>query len=133
MRYGVIGFVVGLTIGVASMILVPRFADPYLPQALKPALSVEGKVVAKQREADRLLLTVRTQEGSTLVTFTKKVPEIDLLVEKTDTVVLSMKQYRPFVENPEILRVAKENGGDGPAVIVPAEPAGAVEGVERGM
>lgn len=132
MRYGVIGFVVGLTIGVASMVLVPRFADPYLPEALKPAVSVEGKVVAKQREADRLLVTVRTQEGSTLVTFTKKIPEIDLLVEKTDTVVLSMKQYRPFVENPEILRVAKLDGDEGPTVIVPAEPLGTGGDPERG-
>lgn len=132
MRYGVIGFAVGLTIGVASMILVPRFADPYLPQALKPALSVEGKVVAKQREPDRLLLTVRTKEGSTLVTFTKKIPEIDLLVENTDVVVLSMKQYRPFVENPEILRVAKEEGAEPPAIIVPEELPGKVEGAEGG-
>lgn len=132
MRYGVIGFVVGLTIGVASMILVPRFADPYLPQALKPAVSVKGQVVAKQREADRLLLTVRTNEGSTLVTFTKKIPEIDLLVENTDTVVLSMKRYRPFVENPEILRVAKKDGAEVPAVIVPVEPPGTAGDLERG-
>ncbi len=133
MKYGVIGFVSGLVLGVASMILVPRFADPYLPQSLKPALSVEGRVVAKQREADRLLLTVRTKEGSTLVTFTKKIPEIDLLVENTDMVVLSMKQYRPFVENPEILRVAKEDGAEVPAVVVPLEPLGAVEDAKRGM
>lgn len=133
MRYGVIGFLVGLAIGVAGMILVPRFADPYLPRALKPAVSVEGKVVAKQREADRLLLTVRTKEGSTLITFTKQIPEIDLLVEDTDTVVLSMKRYRPFVENPEILRVAKKDGEDGPAILMPANPPGTNEGGERGM
>ena len=132
MRYGLIGFALGTVLGVGGMILLPRFADPYLPQALKPGVSVQGQVVAKQREPDRLLLTVRTQEGSTLVTFTKQIPEIDLLVQQADTIVLSLKHYRPFVENPEIVRVAKpeDQAMSGETMEPPAQPAPAkdVEG-----
>lgn len=107
MKIGALGFLAGLVVGVTAMVVIPRFAGPYLPQALKPGTSVQGVVAAKQREPDRLLLTVRSKEGSTLVTFTKKIPEIDLLVEQTDSIVLSMTHYRPFVENPEILKVGK--------------------------
>lgn len=128
MRYGVIGFLLGLVLGVSGMIFAPRLAGPYLPAALKPGVTVEGRVVAKQREPDRLLLTVRTPEGSTLVTFTKRIPEIDLLVEKTDSIMLSMKHYRPFVENPEIMRVAKEEGGQAPVSTGPLEPAAVTQG-----
>ena len=56
-----------------------------------------------------------------------------MLFRSTDTVVLSMKQYSPFVENPEILRVAKDAGSEVPAVIVPVEPLGTVEGANKGM
>ncbi len=108
MRLLLFGVIVGLAIGITGAILAPRFAGPYLPAAMKPGTSVEGTVVAKLREPDRLLLTVRAAEGSILVTFTKKVPEIDLLVEKADTILLSMRGYKPFIHDPEILRVAKE-------------------------
>ncbi len=108
MRLLVFGMVIGLAIGIAGTILGPQLAGPYLPPAMKSGVSVEGTVVAKQREPDRLLLTVRAEEGSTLVTFTKKVPEIDLLVEETDTIVLALRHYQPFIKDPEILRVEKE-------------------------
>lgn len=134
MRLLFIGLFIGLAVGVSASIVVPRFAGPYLPPAIKPGTSVEGTVVAKQREADRLLLTVRAPDGSILVTFTKKIPEIDLLVEQTDTIVLSMRQYKPFIHDPEILRVAKVEPDTGSAgaepvrdAAHPPEPAGVPE------
>lgn len=119
MKLWVVGFLVGLAVGIGAMVAIPRFAGPYLPPALKSGTFVQGTVAAKQREPDRLLMTLSTEQGSILVTFKKKIPEIDLLVTETNSVTLSMKQYQPFIEDPEILRVAKEDalGSD-----VPREP-----------
>ncbi len=117
MKFGLLGFLFGLAVGISGMVLIPRFASSYLPPAMKPGVSVKGVVVAKQRDPERLLVTLSAPEGSILVTFTKKVPEIDLLVEKTDALTLSMGGYRPFIQNPEIERVQKqkaENGKDLP-------------------
>jgi hypothetical protein len=80
----------------------------FLPGPSKPgAGGVEGRVTAELPEADRLLLTVSTQEGATLVTFNRKMKEIDLLVDAGDSVTLDLKYYSPFVTNPAILRVRK--------------------------
>lgn len=108
MKFGLLGFLLGLAVGISGMVLIPRFASSYLPPAMKPGVSVKGIVVAKQRDPERLLVTLSAPDGSILVTFTKKVPEIDLLVEKTDALTLSMGGYRPFIQNPEIERVQKQ-------------------------
>jgi hypothetical protein len=118
-KLSIVGFLVGLAVGVSAMIVVPRLAGPYLPPALQSDTSVEGTVVAKQRQEDRVLLNLRTAEGSILVTFKKKISEIDLLVEQADRLTLGINQYQPFVEDPEILRVAKE---DGPVADTAQEP-----------
>ena len=102
-------FLIGVALGIVGTLLAPEFIGPYLPEAIQgKAELVEGKVVAKQREPDRLLLTVLTPQGAILVTFKKKVPEINLLVEQGDTVTLDLRQYKPFVEDPAIKRVRKE-------------------------
>ena len=122
MKIGILGFLAGLVVGVSAMVVIPRFAGPYLPPALKSGTFVQGTVVAKQREPDRLLMTLSTDAGSILVTFKKKIPEIDLLVEETNSLTLSMKQYQPFIEDPEILRVAKEDGLGDEAPREPDQP-----------
>jgi hypothetical protein len=101
-------FLVGLAVGVSGALLAPRLAGPYLPEALRgPTPVIEGEVAQKQRQGDRLLLTVVTPHGSMLVTFRKKVAEIDLLLEQGDTLTLILRQYAPFVEDPMIERVRK--------------------------
>ncbi len=110
MTYWVL-FLVGLALGSGGTILAPRFAGPYLPAMLGPTTTVEGTVVAKQREPDRLLVTLRTAEGGVLVTFTEKVADIDLLVQTEDKLSLALGQYEPFVNNPVIRRVEKLEPG----------------------
>lgn len=122
MKLWAVGFLVGLALGISAMVVIPRFAGPYLPPVLKSGTFVEGTVVAKQREPDRLLMTLSTEAGSILVTFKKKIPEIDLLVEETNSLTLSMKQYQPFIEDPEILRVAKDGGLGDEAPREPDQP-----------
>lgn len=99
---------VGLAVGVSGTVLAPRLAGPFLPQAIRGSVqSVEGKVVAKRREQERLLLTILTAQGALLATFKTRVAEIDLLVEQGDTVTLALRRYDPFIEDPTIQRVRK--------------------------
>src|SRR5947207_2515427 len=82
---------VGLAIGVGGTILLPSAIEPYLVSALRaPRRFVEGQVIGKQREQGHVLLKVQTEEALILATFTKKVPEIDLLVEQGDSISLAL-------------------------------------------
>ena len=99
---------IGVALGVSGTILAPKLAGPYLPESFQAKTEVvEGEVDRKLREQDRLLLTVQTSQGTVLATFKQKVAEIDLLVQKGDTVTLALRRYEPFVEDPAIERVRK--------------------------
>lgn len=102
-------FVLGVAVGVAGTLLVPRLAGPYLPGVLRgKAELVEGKALRKERQQDRLLLTVVTEEGAILATFGRQAAEIDLLVDEGDTLVLVLRRYEPFVMDPPIEGVRKK-------------------------
>jgi hypothetical protein len=106
-----ITLLVGLALGVAGTIYAPQYVKSYLPGPSKPREGgVEGKVTAELLEQERLLLTVSTAEGATLVTFNRKMKEINLLVDEGDSITLDLRYYSPFVTNPAILRVRKEEG-----------------------
>ncbi len=102
----------GILVGVAAVVLLPRLRDRLVPAAWKPAPTA-GVVEEKRSEESRLLLTLVTDEGAVLATFAQRVPEIDLLVARGDTVSLELDGYRPFVEDPEIVRVEKAPAGGG--------------------
>ncbi len=75
---------------------------------------------------DRLLLTVQTSQGSFLVTFKKKVAEIDLLVQQGDTLTLALRRYEPFVDEPAIERVRRLDPTPRPkAHALPSSPGAA--------
>lgn len=111
---GAVLFLLGLALGAVATVAGPRVAAPYLPAALRGQVEpVEGDVVRKQREPDRLLMTVVTPRGAILATFTKRIPEVDLLVAEGDALTLGLRRYEPFVQDPEILSVRKKTGGEG--------------------
>jgi hypothetical protein len=122
----VLSLVLGLALGIAGTVLGPRLAGQYLPDVVRgKAEFVVGVVVEKQREQDRLLLTVVSDRGAILATFRKKIAEISLLVDKGDRVTLALYGYQPFVDDPRIDRVEKHKPegpgeGGGPA----SQPAG---------
>lgn len=119
-RKGLLLFAIGFVLGVVAVIVARPFVSDSLPQAVGGKReSVAGPVAAKQQKGDRLLLTVNTGAGAILATFTRKVDEINLLVERGDTVTLKIAGYQPFLENPEISRVGKPTGI---AAIESAEP-----------
>lgn len=103
-------FFLGVGLGLGAPFLASRYAQPYLPQFLHETLHpLTGTVTHKERQQDRLLMTVTTQDGTILATFQKQVPEIDLLVEEQDSVTLDVKKYEPFVTDPPIIKVNKQS------------------------
>ena len=101
-------FFLGLVLGLSGPMLASRYVDPYLPTFLNKTIHpLEGSVTHKQRQQDRLLITITTQDGTILATFQQQVPEIDLLIEEHDQVTLDVRQYEPFVNDPPVLRVTK--------------------------
>ncbi len=112
---------VGFVLGIITAIV----ARPYLGQNLQEAVSgkresVAGLVTVKQRQGDRLLLTIVTRDGASLATFQKMADEINLLVEEGDTVALGLRGgYEPFLQDPDIRGVRKPPFRGGPATVQP--------------
>ncbi len=97
-----VGFVLG--IGVATK--GPALVAPYIPHAVSGAGErIEGQVVRKQREGNRLLVKVTTAQGPMLVAFTQKVGDLDVLLDPGDTIILITGGYATFVDDPGLDRV----------------------------
>jgi hypothetical protein len=112
---GTLLFLIGLALGAVVVAIGPRVAGPYLPEALRGTVEiVAGEVIRKQREPDRLLLTVVTPRGAILATFKEKVVEVDLLVAEGDALTLGLRRFVPFVEDPAIQSVRKKAPAEGP-------------------
>jgi hypothetical protein len=100
----------GLALGIVGTIFIPDFVRPYLPAFMRGEnVEISGIVEAKSREADRLLLTIAGSSGAVLVTYTQQIAEMDLLIEPGDSVVLAVREYAPFVEDPSVRRVQKKS------------------------
>jgi hypothetical protein len=100
---------VGAGLGVAATVYGPPIVDPYLPKDFRiQARVVEGQVASKQREPNRLLVKIQTDKGVLLATFTKRVAEVDLLIDAGDTIALGLRSDQPFVDDPLIERVTRK-------------------------
>jgi hypothetical protein len=105
----IVTLAVGAGLGAAGTVYLPPMVDPYLPPQLRiRARVVEGQVVNKQREPDRLLVKIQTETGMILATFTKRVAEVDLLIEPGDTIALDLRSDQPVVDEPPIERVKRK-------------------------
>ena len=110
-----ISLIVGLVLGITAGLLAPNLLGDRLPQAVRRSDSlVTGTVLAKQRETDRLLLTVETPEGAILATFKEKIEEIALLVDVDDTMTFELRRYSPFIDDPTIAGVRKSGAAPAP-------------------
>ena len=115
----------GVILGVGVATIGPALIAPYLPKSMSGQRArIEGEVLGKQREANRLLLKVGTAQGPMLVTFTQKVAELDLLLEPGDTVTLITSGYTTFVEDPTLERVKRQGGAE----VAPAPPPASSSG-----
>lgn len=117
---GFLVFLIGMTLGVVGTIFLPDLLAPYLPQSLRDSEdTVAGLVTAKERQDDRLLLTVDSPRGAVLATFSRKVAEISLLVNEGDSVTLSVRLAEPFVNDPTIRQVLKAGRRQAPTQSTP--------------
>ena len=101
------GFILGFLSAVVVDLVAPELLEPYTRQFI-PATQIEsvtGKVVKKDRESNRLLMTLSTPKGVLLATFTQKIEELDLLIAEGYSTTIRLRTYSPFVENPMIERV----------------------------
>jgi hypothetical protein len=112
-------FLLGLILGVLGAIFLPNYVRPYIPQwVMGKTIVVKGTVAAKQKKENVLLLNVDTPEGALLATFTKKVDEVNLLINEKDTIEFTLPKYMPFIDDPKIIRVVKEKqAAPGPALV----------------
>ena len=118
-------FVFGLVLGILGAIFLPNYARPYIPEWVtgKAVVVVKGTVTAKQKKENALLLTVDTPDGVLLATFNRKIDEINLLINEKDSLEFNLPRYTPFIDDPKIIRVVKEQqAAPGPAP--EAKPAG---------
>src|SRR5438445_13710983 len=92
-------FLVGLALGVTLVLIGPRVAGPFLPEALRgKAEVVEGEVAKKLREQDRLLVTLVTGRRAILITFKQKRAEHDLPVANVDKRTLHVRRFDATVQ-----------------------------------
>src|SRR3984893_7581533 len=128
-------FAIGIVLGVGAMTKGPALVAPYLPKSISgQSERIDGEVVRKQREGNRLLVKVATAQGPMLVTFTQKVAELDLLLEPGDRVELITSAYATFVEDPTLERVKKPGGAGAappPSSALSSSPQGSQEKTGR--
>ncbi len=99
-------FLVGAIVGGGLANRGSTLIASYLPKAVSRAGEhIEGQVVRKQRDGNRLLVKITTAQGPMLVTFTQKVADLDVLLDAGDTVTLITPGYATFVDDPILERV----------------------------
>jgi hypothetical protein len=92
----IVTLLVGAGLGAAGTVYLPPMVDPYLPAQLRiRARVVEGQVVNKQREPNRLLVKIQTETGVILATY-------------SDTIALELRNDEPVVDDPHIERVKRK-------------------------
>jgi len=88
---------------------------PVLAKAVSgPGEHIEGQVIRKQRDGNRLLVKITTAQGPMLVTFTQKVADLDVLLDAGDTMTLFTPRYATFVDGPLLERVKGPARGQAP-------------------
>ena len=99
-------FIVVVVSGFSVASRGPALIAPYVHKASRGAGEhIEGQVVRKQREGNRLLVKISTAQGPMLVTFTQKVADLDVLLDPGDIVTLMIPGYATFVEDPVFERI----------------------------
>jgi hypothetical protein len=102
---------VGFVLGIGAATRGSTLVAPYLYKAVSgPGEHLEGQVVRKQRDGNRLLVKVATAQGPMLVAFTQKVPDLDVLLDAGDVVTLLSPGYATFVDDPILERVKGPRG-----------------------
>src|SRR5438309_10574582 len=112
----------GIALGVGAMTKGPAVVAPYLPKSISgQSERIEGEVVRKQRDGNRLLVKITTTQGPALVTFTQKVADLDVLLDPGDTITLVTAGRATFIDDPVLERVQRRDATNAP---LPSAPPG---------
>jgi hypothetical protein len=115
---------VGIVLGLGLATRGPGIVAPYLPKPMRgPTQRIEGEVVRKQRDGNRLLLKVATPQGPMLVVFTQKVAELEVLLDPGDLVSLGTTGYATFVDDPILESVKRPSRVEPAPASPPTAPA----------
>ncbi len=96
------GFLVGLVVGVAGALLVPKLLTDHF----------EGTVTGKKRLRDLLMVMINMPDhGEVIATFTDKIGQIDFLIRPGDTVSLGLVKNEVLVDDPPLTGVKRVDGG----------------------
>src|SRR5207237_9773346 len=115
-------FLVGVVVGFGVANRGPALIAPYLPKASSGSGEhIEGQVVRKQRDGNRLLVKITTTQGPALVTFTQKVADLDVLLDPGDTITLVTADRATFIDDPVLERVQRRDATKAP---LPSAPPG---------
>ncbi len=115
-------FLVGAIVGGGLANRGSTLIASYLPKAVSRAGEhIEGQVVRKQRDGNRLLVKITTAQGPMLVTFTQKVADLDVLLDAGDMVTLVTPGYATFVDDPILERVKEPARAQAP--LPPSSPS----------
>src|SRR5438045_8647802 len=113
--------IIGMALGFGVATKGSALLSAYLPKSLNgPGERIEGEVVRKQRDGNRLLVKITTTQGPALVTFTQKVADLDVLLDPGDTLTLASAGYATFIDDPVLERVQRR---DAPKVSLPSAPS----------
>ena len=116
-------FLIGVAVGIGAANRGPALIAPYLPKAVSGVGGqIEAQVVRKQRDGNRLLVKVTTAQGPMLVTFTQKVPDLDVLLDNGDTLTLVTPGYATFVDDPIVEHVKTAGRTPSPPPPSPPQP-----------
>ena len=116
-------FLVGVAVGIGAANRGPTLIAPYLPKAVSGVGNqIEGQVVRKQRDGNRLLVKIATAQGPMLVTFTQKAPDLDVLLDNGDTLTLVTPGYATFVDDPIVDHVKAAGRAPAPPPPTPLPP-----------
>jgi len=121
----IVTLAVGFVLGVGAAMRGPEFIAPYLPKSVSgTGERLDGQVVRKQRDGNRLLVKVATAQGPMLVSFTQKAADLDVLLDPGDTVTFITKGYATFVDDPGVERVKGSERAVSSPLATPAVPTG---------
>ena len=116
-------FLVGVAVGIGAANRGPALVAPYLPKAVSGVgKQIEGQVVRKQRDGNRLLVKITTAQGPMLVTFTQKAADLDVLLDNGDTLTLATPGYATFVDDPIVEHVRTAARAPSPPPATPSPP-----------
>src|SRR5437867_3053972 len=114
-------FLVGVIVGIGAANRGPALIAPYWPKPISGSgTHVEGQVIRKQRDGNRLLVKIATAQGPMLITFTQKATDLDVLLDPGDTVTLVTPGYATFVDDPIVEHV--KAAGHTPSPPPPSSP-----------